>query len=592
METPSTATPKDPEEVLQSTAGGSEPAPAALLTHSSIGLALFDAALHCTWANDALEQYDAIPRIKRLGRRPETALSGGVASYAAVMRQVLATGTPVIGRQYRVPADDGGEHHRTLSFSCLRLDDADGRTSGVALMVVEVTGGQPAADRLSLLSEAGARIGTTLDVTRTAGELAAFTVPLLADFVTVDLADTVRLGEEPLARLGADGEYVPVFRRAGLASIHPGAPESLFGVGDVVYVPPFSPLTQVLSTERSYLEPVLDRCSTWLTKDPARARTIRERGIHSLMVVPIRARGVILGVTVFVRTDNRAPFDPQDLLLAEELVARAALSLDNARRYTHERATALALQRGLLPRAVSGGPDLEVVSRSRPADLEDGVGGDWYDVIPLNGGRVALVVGDVTGHGINAAATMGRLRTAVRTLADLDLPPHRLMAHLDQAVIRLAEEEIGTPGPSAGATCLYAVYDPATRRCTVARAGHPPPAILRPGGSVTFPGLPNGTPLGLGVLPYRSAEVELAEGSTIALYTDGLIEDRQHDIDTGIERLRAALDHPGRALDVLCSEVLDTLAGPAPSDDVTLLLARTSGPEPGGAAGTGRPAQR
>ncbi|MDX3263316.1 PAS domain-containing protein [Streptomyces sp. MI02-2A] len=333
METPPTGTPKDLEEVLQSTAGHGEPA-SALLTHSSIGLALFDAALHCTWVNDALEQYDAVPRHKRLGRRPETALAGSVASYTAVMRQVLATGTPVIGRQYRVPAADGVEHHRTLSLSCLRLDDTDGRTTGVALVVVEVTGGHPAADRLSLLSEAGARIGTTLDVTRTAGELAAFTVPLLADFVTVDLADTVRLGEEPLARLCADGEYMPVFRRAGLASIHPGAPESLFGVGDVVYVPPLSPLTQVLSSERSYLEPVLDRRSTWLTNDPARARTIRERGIHSLMVVPIRARGVILGVTVFVRTDNRAPFDPQDLLIAEELVARAALSLDNARRYT------------------------------------------------------------------------------------------------------------------------------------------------------------------------------------------------------------------------------------------------------------------
>jgi serine phosphatase RsbU (regulator of sigma subunit) len=269
------------------------------------------------------------------------------------------------------------------------------------------------------------------------------------------------------------------------------------------------------------------------------------------------------------------PFDEGDLLLAEEVLARAALSLDNARRYTRERAAALALQRSLLPRRVSGGKALDVVARYLPADVEDGVGGDWFDVIPLPRGRVAMVVGDVAGHGINAAATMGRLRTAVRTLADLDLPPDQLLTRLDRTVLHLAEEDADGSVPTMGATCLYAVYDPATRRCTMARAGHPPAAVVGPDGTVAFPGIPCGTPLGLGMLPYESAELEVPDGSLIALYSDGLIEDRHEDIDVGMERLSNALARPGLPLEDLCSAIVDTLSARSPSDDVTLLLART-----------------
>nr|QIY92889.1 SpoIIE family protein phosphatase [Streptomyces sp. S1D4-11] len=206
------------------------------------------------------------------------------------------------------------------------------------------------------------------------------------------------------------------------------------------------------------------------------------------------------------------------------------------------------------------------------------MGGDWFDVIPLSGARVALVVGDVVGHGINAAVTMGRLRTAVHTLADMDLPPEELLAHLDDLVIRLAEEEDQNDEAIAtavlGATCLYAVYDPVTRRCTMARAGHPPPAIAVPGGSVTFPDLPAGPPLGLGALPFESAELEL-QGSLIALYTDGLIETCDQDIDVGLTRLSDVLPKPGLVLEDLCTLVVDALLTGPQTDDVALLLART-----------------
>ncbi|MER6976638.1 ATP-binding SpoIIE family protein phosphatase [Streptomyces carpinensis] len=253
--------------------------------------------------------------------------------------------------------------------------------------------------------------------------------------------------------------------------------------------------------------------------------------------------------------------------------------MDNARQYAREHATALALQRNLLPHRLMGGAAVEVASRYLPADTDAGVGGDWFDVIPLSGARVALVVGDVVGHGINAAATMGRLRTAVRTLAHMELPPDELLARLDDTFQRLAEEDTDVPDqPPAliGATCLYTVYDPVTHQCTMAAAGHPPPAIVDPQGQATFPDLPTGAPLGLGLgVPFEAMELELPEGSLLALYTDGLIETRDDDIDAGMHRLGTALAQPSPSLENLCTRATEGFPGQAPSDDITLLLART-----------------
>ncbi|GAA3028371.1 hypothetical protein GCM10010448_07920 [Streptomyces glomeratus] len=223
---------------------------------------------------------------------------------------------------------------------------------------------------------------------------------------------------------------------------------------------------------------------------------------------------------------------------------------------------------------------MEIAYRYLPAGAQGGVGGDWYDVIPLSGARVALVVGDVVGRGIHAAATMGRLRTAVRTLADIDLPPDELLTHLDDVVIRLSAEASAGPAIEAagdiGATCLYAVYDPVSRQCALARAGHVPPAVVSRDGTADLLDLPPGPPLGLGGLPFEAAEFDLPEGSLLALYTDGLIEARDHDIDAGIALLRQALAQPAPSLQATCDTVLDALL-PAdrPHDDVALLLART-----------------
>ncbi|WP_328582483.1 SpoIIE family protein phosphatase [Streptomyces sp. NBC_00370] len=564
-----------------------------LLNHAPIQLAIWDRDLRCMWLNDTAERDSGALAHQALGRRLTDSLPGfDTASVEAAMRQVLDDGVPVIDHEFRwIGTDQDGSRstaasepeERVFSSSYFRLDGVDGRPLGVCSLAMDISNSW-ARRRLAILNEAGTRIGTTLDVMNTAQELADVAVPLLADFVTVDLAESVQLGEEPQGRPGtSDGGTV--FRRAGVASIHEGAPESVWARGEPIYVPPSSPFSKVLSDGQSHFEPVLDTTGTWFEADPARARATAKAGIHSLMLIGLKARGTVLGVAVFLRTDTLAPFSRDDLLLAEELVVRASLSLDNARRYTRERTAALTLQRHLLPRNLSGGRAVEVATRYLPADLHDGVGGDWFDVIPLSGARIALVIGDVVGHGINAAAMMGQLRTAVHTLADMDLPPAELLARLDELVVHLSDADSDpdtTNAPGISATCVYVVYDPISRQCVMARAGHPPPAIVTPDGGVTFPEIPAGAPIGLGLLEFESAEMVLPEGSVIALYTDGLIESRTSDIDSGMAQLARTVGDGGLPLDELCSQVVDTLAKKTPcQDDVALLLARTRslGPE-------------
>ncbi|MCZ0985271.1 SpoIIE family protein phosphatase [Streptomyces diastatochromogenes] len=558
----------------------------SLLAHSPVGIAVYDPQLRCTWVNDVMERHDGTPRERRFGRRLRDSLPAVEAeALEVVMRQVLESGTTMV-HEYRAwsSADRRREHAFSASFFCLQ--DADGTALAVCSMSVDVTGNRRARERLAILSEASTRIGSTLDFMRTGQELADLAVPLLADHALVDLVESVPFGVDPSGGTGKASGPPPVLRRAGVASIDRGVLTLPWVRQEVIRPFPASLFATALRTGTSYLESVLDTYSgPWVSHDPVRTQKLRDSGVHSLMVVPIRARRCVLGLAVFGRSQEPAPFQEDDLLLAEELVTRAALSLDNALQYARQRTAALTLQRDLLPHHVGGGAAVDVASRYVPADMDHGVGGDWFDVIRLSGARVALVVGDVVGHGINAAATMGRLRTAVRTLADMELPPHELLSHLDDTVRRLSEEDADAPDqfPAAvGATCLYAVYDPVTRRCTMARAGHPPPAVIDPQGHITFPDMPAGAPLGLGLglVPFESVELELPEGTLLALYTDGLVESRDDDIDVGLDRLGAALAETGSSLEDLCSQVIETLPTQAPGDDVTLLLARTHGLEP------------
>jgi serine phosphatase RsbU (regulator of sigma subunit)/anti-sigma regulatory factor (Ser/Thr protein kinase) len=364
--------------------------------------------------------------------------------------------------------------------------------------------------------------------------------------------------------------------------VNPGCPEAVVEPGRVDVYPARSPQADSLTAGRTIVAP--DDTATlaeWLSWDDVRGARIAEYGLHTSMSVPIKARGQTLGVAVLTRFRHPGPFTSDDVLLAEEVTARAGVCIDNARRFSRERETALALQRSLLPQSLARTAAVEAASRYLPA-ARAGVGGDWFDVIPLSGMRVAMVVGDVVGHGIQASATMGRLRTAVRTLADIDLAPDELLTHLDDLVVRLSTEA-GAEGTSGevGATCLYAVYDPVSRRCALARAGHPPPVMLTPGGPPRQIDLPAGPPLGLGGLPFESVELALPEGTVLALFTDGLIENRERDVDANHELLCQALADSAGSLEGACHAILQTLlpAGGA-QDDVALLLARTHGLAP------------
>ncbi|MGW1542691.1 SpoIIE family protein phosphatase [Streptomyces sp. NPDC002309] len=550
----------------------------SILDRTPIGVVIRDLDLRCAWVNDTKESHDDISNDRRLGHRITDVWHGVDAEAAeAVMRQVLKSGSTTV-HEYRtwLPTDTDEKRAYANSFSCLQ--GADGRALGVCSLSVDLTEIRRERERLAVLDEAGTRLGRTLDMMQIGQELADLAVPLLADFVTVDLEQSVQVGEGPPIRVGLLGERFPVLRRVGLASVRQGAPEAVWVHGAKVHLPPGSPYTEVLRTGRSQMEPVLStEPGTWIDRDPVRARKIEESGMHSMMVVPLRTRRVLLGLVLFVRTENAAPFHEDDLLLAEELLSRAAVSLDTARRYCREQTTALALQRILLPHRLRGGAAVEAASHYLPADMDRGVGGDWFDVIPLSGARVALVVGDVVGHGLDAAATMARFRTAVHTLTDIDLPPEEVLSRLDDTVQRLGEADAFAPEQNLAVlgTCLYAVYDPATRRCTMATAGHPPPAIIDARGRVEFPDLPTGAPLGIGGVPFESTELELPEGTLLALYTDGMIETRDQDIEQGMDRLGAALARPELSLEELCTRAMAPVEAREALDDASLLLVRT-----------------
>ncbi len=424
---------------------------------------------------------------------------------------------------------------------------------------------ETARERLDILYAAGVGIGTSLDVTRTAEELGELAVPRFADYVTVDLFDTVLAGGQP-------GGVTPL-RRAALRGVTEDVP--LYPVGRQIRYVDSSPQGGSLRTGRAVLEPRLGEARGWQAQDPERSAQVVEYGVHSLITVPLRAGTLVLGVVSFWRSVKPEPFDEDELALGEELVARAAVSIDNARRYTREHSMAVTLQRSLLPRRLPEQNALDVAYRYLPAQA--GVGGDWFDVLPLSGDRVALVVGDVVGHGLHAAATMGRLRTAVHNFTALDLPPDELLGLLDELVGRIDQDEAAddSTAPVTGATCLYAIYDPVAGSCVIARAGHPPPALIRPDGTVEFPEVPAGPPLGLGGLPFEMTELHLAEGSRLVLYTDGLVEDRAHDIDVGLEQLRRALETAGETPEETCRTVLDARLPDRPGDDIALLVART-----------------
>ncbi|KOV83084.1 PAS/PAC sensor protein [Streptomyces sp. NRRL WC-3723] len=499
---------------------------------------------------------------------------------SATLRRVLESGESITDMHVTgfVP---GSEERRHWSVNLYRVHSGSGRPIGIAWLGTDITSRRAAAREaaaarrnLALLNEAGARIGNSLDLETTARELLDVVVPGFCDLATVDLYQGLLAGDEAPPGL-ADGSAE--LRRVAFASAVSGAPFGSSGkaveVGAVHHFPFSSPCADALRTARPRHVPP------------------EEGGlVQSTLAVPMVAHDTVVGLAQFARTKGSEPFGDRDRDLAVELAARAAVCIDNARLYRREHERALILQRSLLPPGDPEASGLDIACRYLPGNAATEVGGDWFDVIELPGHRTALVVGDVMGRGLRAAVAMGELRTAVRTLALLDLEPAEVLSALDEIA-----RGLGTPGGVQQATraarqprdadlsevylatCVYAVYDSVTRRCTFANAGHLPPVLVEPGEAALMLDVPPGMPLGVGGEPFEEVEVELPEGALLALYTDGLVESRDHPLDEGLQAFVGALTDPTQPLEDVCDHVLNTLDTHHGEDDIALLMARVQG---------------
>ncbi|MFE8007951.1 SpoIIE family protein phosphatase [Streptomyces sp. NPDC057418] len=530
------------------------------------------------------------------------------------LKHVLKTGDAVTDLEL-VGTAPGSSDRRHWSMNLYRVHSGSGRPVGIAGLATDVTQRHIAAREaasarrnLALLNEASARIGNSLDLETTARELLDVAVPGFCDLASVDLYQGLLTGEE--ASPGSWGRHhqesgsgsAELRRVAQASAVSDAVPGALRGAArsggtetDGDTGPP------ALGSVHRY--PFHSPCAVALRTSRVADVPGDERGlIHSTLAVPMMAHDIVVGLVQFSRTKGSEPFGERDRALATELAARAAVCIDNARLYRREHERALILQRSLLPPGDPEAAGLDIACRYLPGNTATEVGGDWFDVIELPGHRTALVVGDVMGRGLRAAVAMGELRTAVRTLALLDLEPAEVLSALDEVA-----RGLGTPGggersngfgggggaqwPSRAAhksreadlsevylaTCVYAVYDPVTRRCTFANAGHLPPVVVEPGEAALLLDVPPGMPLGVGGEPFEEVEVELKEGALLALYTDGLVESRDHPLDEGLEAFRQALTAPGEPLEDVCDHVLTTLDTRHGEDDIALLMARIQG---------------
>ncbi|MFD9195043.1 SpoIIE family protein phosphatase [Streptomyces phaeochromogenes] len=553
----------------------------AIFGQSPFGFLLIDPDLRIRRANERFASVFGGTVDDHRGRTVKDYLSPGEAErVSAILRRVLETGDSVneLLVSGTVP---GSSERRHWSINLYRVHSGSGRPIGIAWLGTDITARRAAAREaaqarrnLALLNEAGARIGNSLDLETTARELLDVAVPGFCDLASVDLYQGLLAGDETPPGL-ADGSAE--MRRVAYAS----------AVSDAPFISGPEPVNVGAVHHYAFNSPFADALRT------ARPQSVAaEEGglIQSTLAVPMVAHDTVVGLVQFSRTKGSEPFGERDSSLAVELASRAAVCIDNARLYRREHERALILQRSLLPPGDPEASGLDIACRYLPGNAATEVGGDWFDVIELPGHRTALVIGDVMGRGLRAAVAMGELRTAVRTLALLDLEPAEVLSALDEIA-----RGLGTPGgvqqSTRGArqsrdadlsevylaTCVYAVYDSVTRRCTFANAGHLPPVIVEPGESALMLDVPPGMPLGVGGEPFEEVEVELPEGALLALYTDGLVESRDHPLDEGLQAFVGALTDPSSPLEDVCDHILNTLDTHHGEDDIALLMARVQG---------------
>ncbi|MFG2966073.1 SpoIIE family protein phosphatase [Streptomyces sp. NPDC048288] len=522
------------------------------------------------------------PGAEELARRlPEILPSMSVDESARIVAQVLELGYPILefSQNDRVPVTpDWGVARRTerkarreraaaVAAQGLPLPDELAEDEGEDLEYVAVR------ERLEFLNEVSGKIGTSLDLSRTIVEVSRAVVPRFTDVAGTYLREQVVAGEG-----FPDGvpDTTTMWHRVALEHTdEPGRWDDVVPVGEAMPFPAHTPFFQCMTSGEPVLVPRISEEMGHAIASQFEKRDIRPLITgRSMLVVPLKARNVVLGFMILLRHPERELFNDMDRVTGAELAARAGLVLDNARMYTFQESVAETLQDSMLPHIPPRMAGCDIATRYLPGTLLGRVGGDWFDSVKLPGARTALVVGDVMGHGLNSAAMMGQLRTAVQTMAALDLPPAQLLRNLDDLAQRLGDGYL--------ATCLYAVYDPIESELHLANAGHIPPVLVRAVDARSeLLDLPTGAPIGVGGVAFESLRVRVEPGDRLVMCTDGLVEMRGEDIGVGLATLCESAAHPAASMDDACDTIiraLNTRGGR--KDDVALLMARLNGIEP------------
>ncbi|MDT7840083.1 ATP-binding SpoIIE family protein phosphatase [Streptomyces justiciae] len=522
------------------------------------------------------------PGAEELARRlPEILPSMSVEEGARIVSQILELGYPVLefSQNDRVPVTPDWGVPRRTERKARRERAARAAADGLPLPqgIAEEDGEDleyaAVRERLEFLNEVSGRIGTSLDLSKTIIEVSRAVVPRFTDVAGTYLREQVVAGEG--FPEGVPDTTTMWHRVAVEHTDEPGRWDDVVPVGEAMPFPAHTPFFQCMTTGEPVLVPRISEQMGHAIAAQFEKRDIRPLITHrSMLVVPLKARNVVLGFMILLRHPERVEFNDMDRVTGAELAARAGLVLDNARMYTYQESVAETLQDSMLPHIPPRMAGCDIATRYLPGTLLGRVGGDWFDSVKLPGARTALVVGDVMGHGLNSAAMMGQLRTAVQTMAAMDLPPAQLLRNLDDLAQRLGDTYL--------ATCLYAVYDPIASEVHIANAGHIPPVIVHAeDGRSELLNLPTGAPIGVGGVPFEAVRVRVQPGDRLVMCTDGLVEVRGEDIGVGLATLCESAAHPAASMDDACDTIiraLNTRGGR--KDDVALLMARLNGIEP------------
>lgn len=543
----------------------------ALFTQSPIGLHLLDTDLRVVRVNTATPFMRGVP-LHDLEGRPVRDVYDVVegSDLETLLHEVLDSGVPLLRRVVRARVKGDPPHERHFEISALRLESPRRSVLGVAVTAIDVTERERARTRREVLDAVRRYVGRTLDPAVTGEELVPTVVPAFADIAIVEVVEAVIRGDDPPQAPLPTG--TPLMRTAFRSNR--ARPPQAHPVGDVRRLPAPTPFTQALADLQPRVVAIHPN-TPWLSVDPPRAEAIHSSGAHSLLVVPLALRGAALGVVSLYRSGNSPPFDEGDRELAAELATHTALCIDNARRYTREHTVAATVQRQLLPRRPVTHPSLETAYLS----VTGADPGAWYDTIALSGARTALVVGKVSGRGLNAAATMGQLRTAVRSLSAFDLAPDELLARLHHTARQLAAERSHLPfgdplrREALTADCVYAVHDPLTGMCTMAAGGHLAPLVVRPDRTVSVPGAPAGPRLGTTEgAPFAAVDVEVPDGSVLVFTSDPLLTAY---LAESSGPLTSTPDYRERPLQDLCDALVYALPAGLGAGDAAMIVART-----------------